>query len=237
MSFPNIPDVDAAITIPPGGVISLLLASVAFEELGLAHILNAEAEKVQYILGTLDGQYRPENPPTLAQLLLVDRSVNQTLRNIIKKEMLLQFKLEDILQIELTGGGDGGAVEAGSAWSVGTPFGHGNAQYTTLDVEEDEKTVVLGLGSNNIPVGSVEITREDDTLSVTVSTDDPYVMNLIHLYVDDTPPTNSAPGSFPYRYPETDPSGFFTTHTFNIDISGLTGTLYISAHAQIYIQA
>ena len=155
MSFPNIPDVDAAITIPQGGTISLLLASVAFEELGLAHIINAEAEKLQYVLGTIDGQALPETPRTIAELLLTNCSVNETLRNVIKKEILLEFTLEDILKISRNGGNI--PVEAGSAWSVGTPFGQGNAQYFTLESEETEKTVVLGLGSNNIPVGSVHV--------------------------------------------------------------------------------
>lgn len=76
---------------------NLLLASIAFEEFGLAHLIDAEAEKLQYVLGTL-----PNNPPlyppaTLKQILTVNRSVDQTLRDITKKEMLLQLKLESIL--------------------------------------------------------------------------------------------------------------------------------------------
>jgi len=235
MSFPNIPDVDAAITIPRGGTVSLLLASVAFEELGLAHIMNAEAEKLQYVLGTIEGQVLPETPPTIAEVLMTNCSVNKTLRNVIKKEILLEFTLEDILKIAVDGGDI--PVEAGSAWSVGTPFGQGNAQYFTLGCRETEKTVVLGLGNNNIPVGSIKVSLAGSIMSVTVSTTDPYMMNLIHLYIGDTVPPSSAPGAFPYKYPETDPSGFFTTHTFDIDVSGLSGNpFYLSVHAQIFLQ-
>ena len=54
MSFPNIPDIDANIDISREEALNLLLASVAFEELGLAHIINAEGEKIQYLLGTLN---------------------------------------------------------------------------------------------------------------------------------------------------------------------------------------
>ena len=54
MSYPNIPTVDATISITLEEAINLLLASIAFEELGLAHIINAEAEKIQYVLGTLE---------------------------------------------------------------------------------------------------------------------------------------------------------------------------------------
>ena len=41
MSFPNIPDVDASVDISTEDSVNLLLASVAFEELALAHIINA----------------------------------------------------------------------------------------------------------------------------------------------------------------------------------------------------
>ena len=55
MSFPKIPDVNPKINFRQEDAINLLLASIAFEELGLAHIINAEAEKIQFILGTHPG--------------------------------------------------------------------------------------------------------------------------------------------------------------------------------------
>ncbi len=102
MSFPNIPDVDATIDITIEESVNLLLASIAFEELGLAHIINAEAEKIQYVLGTLEGQTPLETPPTIEDLLEINNSVDKTLRNVIKKQMLLQFKLEDTISISTT---------------------------------------------------------------------------------------------------------------------------------------
>jgi len=96
MSFPNIPDVTPEIDLSREDVINLLLASIGFEELGLAHIINAEAEKIQYVLGTLEGQ-TPTVPRTLDDLLDINNSVERTLRAVVKKEMLLQFKLEDII--------------------------------------------------------------------------------------------------------------------------------------------
>lgn len=98
MSFPNIPDVNPAIEITQADVKNLLLASIAFEELSLAHIINAEAEKIQFVLGTLPNQ-PPIPPATIDDLLRIDRSVEQILRSVIKKEMLLLFKLEDVLSI------------------------------------------------------------------------------------------------------------------------------------------
>ncbi len=96
--MPNVPNVSPEIDLSREDFVNLLLASIAFEELGLAHLVNAEAEKVQFVLGTLDGQVDPQTP-NIGDLLEINRSVEQTLRSVIKKQMLLQFKLEDILDL------------------------------------------------------------------------------------------------------------------------------------------
>jgi hypothetical protein len=98
MSFPNIPNVTPTIDIDREDVINLLLASIAFEELGLAHIINAEAEKVQAVLGTLPGTNVAAT--NIDELLEINDSVNRTLKTALKTQMLLQFKLEDVLDIE-----------------------------------------------------------------------------------------------------------------------------------------
>ncbi|NRD79917.1 hypothetical protein HPT25_21515 [Bacillus sp. BRMEA1] len=90
MSFPNIPNVTPSISITSEDVLNLLLASVAFEELGLAHILNAEGEKIQFAI---------KNATSIADLFAANQSVNKVLKTVIKKEMLLQFKLEDIIEL------------------------------------------------------------------------------------------------------------------------------------------
>jgi hypothetical protein len=91
MGMPNIPDISPEITITRADVVNLLLASIAFEDLGLAHIINAEGEKIQVAVGMAT---------TIHELISINQSVERTLRNVIKKEMLLQFKLEDTMDLD-----------------------------------------------------------------------------------------------------------------------------------------
>ena len=98
MSQANIPNITPTISITAGESATLLLASIALEELALAHVINSEAEKIQFILGTLVTGVTPP-PITLSGLLAVNSSVQQTLQATIKKEMLLQFKLENVLDL------------------------------------------------------------------------------------------------------------------------------------------
>ncbi|MFJ7686025.1 hypothetical protein [Peribacillus butanolivorans] len=105
MTFPNTPPegINPIEGLDAEQIALLLLASIAFEELGLAHIINAEAEKLQGAIGTLvDENGDPINPfiqaKSLAELLQVNREVEKVLRTVIKKEMLLQFKFENVLE-------------------------------------------------------------------------------------------------------------------------------------------
>ncbi|WP_281888748.1 hypothetical protein [Paenibacillus sp. YYML68] len=101
MSQANIPNITPSISITIGQTVPLLLTSIALEELALAHIMNAEAEKLQFVLGTLTPTSSTLTPPdvTISNLLLVSSSVRRTLQDVIKKEMLLQFKFENILDL------------------------------------------------------------------------------------------------------------------------------------------
>ena len=91
MGMPNVPDITPDITVTREDAINLLLISIALEEIGLAHIINAEGEKIQMGI---------EMAETIDDLIELNRGVERTLRNVIKKEMLLQFKLEDVLDID-----------------------------------------------------------------------------------------------------------------------------------------
>lgn len=100
MSMPNIPDMNANINIDIKDTVSMLLSSIALEEMGLSHIINAEAEKVQYVVGTLhENQYNPCRQTSTNDLLRVNRSIDRTLRGVLKNQMLLQMKLEDTIDL------------------------------------------------------------------------------------------------------------------------------------------
>ena len=95
MGFPNIPNITASITITRNEVLNLLLSSIAFEELGLSHIINAEGEKIQYALGLIPGL---RHPASIADLLRINDSVRKTLDSVTKK-IVLQSKLQDIIDL------------------------------------------------------------------------------------------------------------------------------------------
>jgi len=103
MSMPNIPDVNADIDIDRDKSIDLLIASVAFQELALAHLVNAEAEKIQFVLGTLkESMHYPgehPQPPTLDELIEINEAVRKMLKKVIQKEIMLDFMLEDAIEL------------------------------------------------------------------------------------------------------------------------------------------
>lgn len=111
-------------------------------------------------------------------------------------------------------------TDAGSAWGNGNDFGTGIADYFVFDDFLTDKTVVLGMGRNEINVGSViaDLDAETKTINVTYSTIDPYFMNQVHVYVGVTVPTNSAPGSYTNQYTVDAATEYFQTYTFTINL-------------------
>ncbi|PFB39908.1 hypothetical protein CN404_30630, partial [Bacillus thuringiensis] len=106
MSQSNIPNITPNITLTRDDALNLLLSSIAFEELGLAHIINAEGEKIQFALGTLPGVTGPG--ASLQDVLRVNSSVQDTLEMAMKKELLLDSKLSKVSSlISSTNGGTG----------------------------------------------------------------------------------------------------------------------------------
>ncbi len=98
MSMPNIPDID----IDRDNAVNIVIISIGMQELGLAHIINAEGEKIQSFLGTLEGQ-KINDDIELDELIKLDESVADTLNAICMQELALLMKLQEakkILELE-----------------------------------------------------------------------------------------------------------------------------------------
>lgn len=66
------------------------------EELALSHIMNAEGEKLQYIIGTLESSNGKN--PSIDEILCVNQSISSLLDTVSQNQMLLKSKMERVLQ-------------------------------------------------------------------------------------------------------------------------------------------
>ena len=93
MSLPSFPNVDPP--IQREDAVNQILSSIAMEELGLSHILNAEGEKMQYILGTLPGLSGPA--ATVEDVLNANESVRGLLETAVQNQLFLKGKMQGAL--------------------------------------------------------------------------------------------------------------------------------------------
>ncbi|MGL4848563.1 MAG: hypothetical protein ACRC28_06490 [Clostridium sp.] len=112
MSMPNIPDVKPEINLDMEDSVKLLLNSIAMEELGLSHIINAEGEKLQYVLKTLEEKakkcyecsmctgYKKGVREDLEYIFKVNESINNTMKTVFRSQTFLQMKLENVLEMK-----------------------------------------------------------------------------------------------------------------------------------------
>lgn len=120
MSQANLPNITPDITLSRTESLDLIIASIALEELALAHILNAEAEKIQYVLGTLPGL---SPAATISNVLAVNESVNCVLQTATQKQMYLQNKLKEVLKAPSLTGPPGPTGPTGPAGGPTGPTG------------------------------------------------------------------------------------------------------------------
>ncbi|MBP1969342.1 hypothetical protein J2Z83_001446 [Virgibacillus natechei] len=168
MSQSNIPDINPDITLNREDVINLLLASIAMEELSLAHIVNAEGEKLQYVLGTIPGL---DEAATLDEILQVNDNVQDMLSTVIKKELLLDNKLNQVTKIIPDGstGVTGPTGPAGATGPTGPAGATGPTGPTGELVPGDPLFNVLGGGGTaTVGVGE-DLIFVSDTLDINVS--------------------------------------------------------------------
>lgn len=110
MSLPNYPVIDPPLT--RDGSVNEIISSIAAEELSLSHILNAEGEKLQFVLGTLPGL---SGGADIDDVLDVNKSVRQTLDEITQQQLLLGAKLSAALNAPVFTGPTGPTGPTGAA--------------------------------------------------------------------------------------------------------------------------
>lgn len=113
MSQPKFPIIDPPLT--RDGSVNEIIASIAAEELSLSHILNAEGEKLQFVLGTLPGL---SGGADVQDVLDVNKSVQQTLDEIAQQQLLLGTKLSAALDAPVFTGPTGPTGPTGSTGSA-----------------------------------------------------------------------------------------------------------------------
>lgn len=79
--------------------INLLITSIAFEEFALSNVINAEAEKIQFVLEP-SKDHRPKEPVNIEQLIQLNKEVGKVLKKVIDKEIVLEFMLEDAIELK-----------------------------------------------------------------------------------------------------------------------------------------
>lgn len=94
MGMPEIPSGNNRPSLPE--TVIDLLESIALEEMALAHLINAEAEKLQAFVG--EDLNFPTNPSN-AEILRMNVSVTRLMETLMFKELFLLRKLETVAQI------------------------------------------------------------------------------------------------------------------------------------------
>jgi hypothetical protein len=95
MSMPNFPNISPEITREKA--LNMILASIAMEELGISHIINAEGEKIQYVLCGLAENVG--SGATLEDILAVNKSVESLMDVLMQSQVFLKNKMEQVLDV------------------------------------------------------------------------------------------------------------------------------------------
>lgn len=135
MSQPSFPD---NLGITRDDAVNQILSSIAMEELGLSHVINAQGEKLQYILGTLPGVAGPT--ATIEDLLSTNESVQNLLQNASYNQLLLRSKMQQALAASEMSGPTG---PTGPQGPVG-PLGPAGPQGTVGDAGPEGPTGPTG---------------------------------------------------------------------------------------------
>ena len=97
MGLPTIPTITTTLQQAE----ALAIAALGMENLALAAVINSEAEKIQKAVAVVPTTITTvaDFVTVLSSLIAVDTSVTGVLRNVIKKEIILEFQLEEISEL------------------------------------------------------------------------------------------------------------------------------------------
>ena len=93
MSMPEFPKPNPELTQEQA--LTMILSSIALEEVALSHIINAEGEKIQHILKQVPCGGHPAD---LQDILAVNQSVATLLEMVLQNQMILKNKLDKVLE-------------------------------------------------------------------------------------------------------------------------------------------
>lgn len=101
MSMPRITIPD---TVTEENALANIIASIALEEAALAHIINAEGEKIQRVVGTFtpEGATEPlplDTPATAEDMQAINATVGDMMGTISNIETSLHNKLRTVLAV------------------------------------------------------------------------------------------------------------------------------------------
>jgi len=94
VAFPKIPDMNLKTDMKLEDALSLLLSSIASEETSLSKLLDAEIKKILYVFDECKLQQC-----SIQDVKDINKSVNETILNMTKLHMLLQSKLDSIMEL------------------------------------------------------------------------------------------------------------------------------------------
>ena len=97
MSQVNFSGITPTIAVSLNQTIPLLLDAIALEELALAHIINDEAEKTQFVLGKVSISITlTPTMLSITELLAVNTSIRRTLQDVIVSAIVRWPKADGI---------------------------------------------------------------------------------------------------------------------------------------------
>ena len=150
MSMPSFPNVDPP--IQREDAVNQILSSIAMEELGLSHILNAEGEKLQYILGTIPGLSGPT--ATVSDVLAANESVRGLLETAVQNQIFLKSKMQ-------------GALTASPMQGPTGPTGPNVTATSAFAANTQGSSILVALGGTLVPLPDSPLLSPDITVDGT----------------------------------------------------------------------